>query len=81
MMVVEFAPGSPPRLGRPRALFAFDSSGLFLAAGEVRNYDVAPDGQRFYAVQCRTAPPFVAGHPHQLLVNWLEELKAKVPVR
>ena len=81
MMAVQFAPGSPPRIGRPRPLFAFDNRDLYLACGPVRCYDVAPDGQRFYAVQYRTPPPPPVVTHINLIENWFEELKAKVPIR
>jgi serine/threonine-protein kinase len=81
MMVVDFAPGSPPRLVRPRLLFVFDPRELNLRCGPVRCYDVAPDGQRFYTVQKHALPPPPAVTHINLIQNWLEELKAKVPTR
>jgi serine/threonine-protein kinase len=79
MMAVDFAPGSPPRIGRPRELFAFDPRELRLACAPVRCYDVSADGQRFYAAQART-PPLPRPVTHiSLIMNWLDELKAKVP--
>ncbi len=45
----------------------------------VRLIDVAPDGQRFYAVE-RVKPPPAPPVTHiNLIQNWFEELKAKVP--
>ena len=81
MMAVEFAPGSPPRIGRPRPLFEFDNRDLNLSGFPLRSYDVTPDGERFAAVQRRTPlrPPAVT-HIN-LILNWFEELKAKVPTR
>jgi len=79
MMTVEFASGSPPRIGRPRPLFAFDPSDLQLACQPVRCYDVAPDGQRFYAVQMRKPPPPPPVTHINLILSWFEELKVKVP--
>ena len=79
LMAVEFAPGSPPRLGRPRLLFNFRNDELVLFCIPSRCYDVARDGQRFYAVQRQTLsrPPPVT-HV-DVVLNWFEELKAKVP--
>jgi hypothetical protein len=79
MMAVEFQAGAPPRIGRPRALFESDSAAFFAAGAVARIYDVAPDGQQFYAVRERTpqSPPVVT-HIN-LVQNWFEELKAKVP--
>jgi serine/threonine-protein kinase len=81
MITVEFEPGSPPRIGRPRPLFEFDPSNLFVRCDPVRCYDVAPDGQRFYAMQARNPPPRSVVTHINLIQNWFEELKAKVPVR
>jgi len=81
MMTVQFEPGSPPRIGRPRPLFTFDNRDLYFACGPVRCYDVAPDGQRFYAVQYRTPPPPPVVTDINLIQDWTEELKAKVPTR
>ena len=80
MMAVDFAPGAPPRIGRPHALFTFDAEDPWLAcATNTPCCDVTPDGQRFYAAQVRTP----VGHPTvthiNLILNWFEELKAKVP--
>lgn len=83
MMAVEFVPGTAPRLGRPRALFAFDDLDLYFAAFPVRGYDVSRDGQRFYTVRTRNPPipsPPAVTHVNVVL-NWLEDLKARVPVR
>jgi hypothetical protein len=96
MMAVDFAPGSPPRfgaapgglsavegprIGRPRTLFEFDGYNLIFDCFPTRCFDVASDGQRFYAVQARTpSPPPVVTHIN-LIQNWFEELKVKVPAR
>ena len=83
MMAVEFVPGTAPRLGRPRALFAFDDLDLHFAAFPVRGYDVSRDGQRFYTVRTRNPPiPSPPAVTHvDVVLNWLEDLKARVPVR
>ena len=79
LMAVEFAPGSPPYVGAPRALFTFDPRELRFACTPVRCYDVAADGQRFYVTQTHTPPPPPAVTHISLTLNWLEELEAKVP--
>jgi eukaryotic-like serine/threonine-protein kinase len=79
MMVVSFEAGPPPRIGRPRVLFDFDPQNLILDCTPVRCYDVAPDGQRFYAVQRPISPPPPPVTSINLIQNWFEELKAKVP--
>ncbi|MBP1633544.1 MAG: serine/threonine protein kinase [Acidobacteria bacterium] len=43
-----------------------------------QSYDVAPDGRRFLMVKVEPPPP---PGEIQLVLNWFEELKAKVPVR
>jgi dipeptidyl aminopeptidase/acylaminoacyl peptidase len=79
MMAVDFMPGSPPRIGRPRPLFEFDNRDVNLGGFPLRSYDVTPDGQRFVAVQRRTPPRAPAVTHINLILNWVEELKAKVP--
>ena len=79
MMVVAFHAGSPPRIGTPQVLFDFDPQQLFLGCTPVRCYDVAPDGQRFYAVQSVASPPGLPVTRIDLIQSWVEELKAKVP--
>jgi hypothetical protein len=79
MMAVDVAPGSPLRIGTPRQLFEFDPRVLWFGGGLVRNCDVALDGQRFYVMQARTPPPPPLVTHINLVQNWFEELKAKVP--
>ena len=79
MMVVDFVPGSPPRIGRPRVLFAFDPRELNARCSPLRCYDVSRDGDRFYMFQTRSLPPRVTVKHVNLILNWFEELKAKVP--
>ena len=81
MMAVEFAPGSPPRIGRPHPLFAFDNREFFATCATVRCFDVASDGQRFYGVQARIPPPPPPLAHINLITNWFEELRVKSPVR
>ena len=52
---------------------------LFSHASAVHDWTVAPDGRRFLVVEggdASTSPPQI-----NVVVNWLEELKQKVPVR
>jgi len=82
MMAVDFTPGTPPRVGTPRLLFEFDERDLasFICGG-ARCYDVSPDGQRFYTVKLRLPPPKPVVTHINLIMNWFEELKTKVPVQ
>ena len=80
MIVVDFAAGAPPRVGCPRPLFEFDPTRLQFVCRPIRCYDVARDGQRFYAIHA-PAPPTSSVVTHVSLVqNWFHELRAKVPV-
>ena len=77
MMAVPVVLGSTLQLGQPRELFDVpavapeDSAGLGLA------YDVTPDGEQFVMVDVGASAPA----PSQLnvVLNWVEELKARVP--
>jgi serine/threonine-protein kinase len=80
MMAVAFRAGPPVTFGQPTKLFAFNPRDLALSCAPVRCYDVAPDGQRFYAVQHRDPPPPPVVTHVNLIMNWFEELKTKVPV-
>jgi hypothetical protein len=80
MMAARFSPGASPAAAPPVELFEYDSRELSLLSGFVRPYDVAADGQSFYAIQHRGTAPSAAPVTHVNLVqNWLEELKQKVP--
>jgi len=79
MMVADVRPGPVLAIGRPRPLFPFQQPPLRLACAPVRCYAVAPDGQRFYATQMMPMPPASPVTHIQLVQNWTEELKARVP--
>jgi hypothetical protein len=67
-------------LGKPRQLFTYDPESVIVTCEPTRCYDVAPDGNGFYAA-ARLAPmpqPPEVSHIH-LVLNWAEELKARVP--
>ncbi len=81
MQAVEFAAGSPPRIGNPHTLFEFDRTDLMLNCAPVRCHDVAPDGQRFYTTQAVPAPPAPPVTHVSVILNWVEEPKAKVPAK
>ncbi len=50
--------------------------------GDGRNYDVSPDGQRFLAINTVPLETDADASPPQIniVLNWFEELKARVPV-
>jgi hypothetical protein len=77
MMAVEFTPGPPPRVGKARLLFEFDTGNLIgLVSGGGREYDVSRDGRRFYALEVKKLPERPVVTHINLIENWFEELKA-----
>jgi serine/threonine-protein kinase len=79
MMEVGVQPGPPLRLGTPKPLFEFTLGDLLFTSTQVRAYDLTPDGQRFFVFQARPRPPMPPVTHIDLILNWFEELKAKVP--
>ena len=79
MMEVDVQPGPPLRLGTPKPLFEFTFGDLLFTSSQVRAYDVTPDGQQFFVFQERPRPPMAPVTHISLVLNWFEELKAKVP--
>ena len=79
MMMVDVRPGPVLTLSRPRRLFAFDNTRLRITCGPIRCYEVAPDAQSFYGVQTTPSPPTPPVTHIHLVLNWLEEVKARVP--
>ncbi|MBP2671818.1 MAG: serine/threonine protein kinase [candidate division NC10 bacterium] len=74
MMKVDLRLGPDVWVGRPQALFDF----TFVQCGPVRGYDLDRDGQRFLFTRTKREP--VADVTRiNLIQNWFEELKAKVP--
>jgi len=67
ILAVAIEPGSTFRAGTPQVLFEAQFSA----------YDVSPDGQRFYLVKsAEEAPQVEQAH---FVLEWFEELKARVP--
>jgi eukaryotic-like serine/threonine-protein kinase len=81
MMKADIAPGSPPIITGRDVLFEFDNGDLSFNCVPSRCYDVALDGQSFYAMRAQTPPPPPVVTHVNLIQNWFEELKAKVPVK
>ena len=79
MMAVDIATSPSLRIGPPKALFDFDRATIALACAPVRCYDVAPDGQRFFGTRPLPSAPVAPVTHINLILNWFEELKAKVP--
>lgn len=74
LMVASVTLGAQFEADRPQLLF----KGPYWLNADVRNYDVAPDGQSFVMVKKeRTFPPTEV----IVVLNWLDELKRLVPAR
>jgi hypothetical protein len=61
------------------ATAAVDARNAPTSVGRKRCYDVSLDGQRFYTVQAVPSPPVSLVTEINLVLNWAEELKTKVP--
>ena len=72
MMVVDVSTSPDLTLSQPRVLF--EQRYAFGSAQTISNYDVSPDGQRFVMVKDDSASGRL-----NIVLNWLEELKARVP--
>jgi Tol biopolymer transport system component len=69
MMVVDIQTEPTFTAGKPRLLFE----------GQYGGWDVAPDGQRFLMIQ--SVEPEQPATQINVVLNWFEELKRKVPTR
>jgi eukaryotic-like serine/threonine-protein kinase len=80
MMSVQLRLDGRLAAGEPRTLFEVADE-LLTARSLVPPYDASPDGRRFIFAQRQTGP--VPAPPSQMhvVLNWLAELKQKVPVR
>ena len=74
MMAVSFRSEPTVQMGKPRLLFDQE----FLPDGDVtgRQYDLAPDGQRFLMVRADEGSGL---RQLNIVLNWFEELKRLVP--
>jgi hypothetical protein len=59
---------------KPRLLF--DVPGFTDTMGFAARYDVAPDGQSFFVITDTPRPPLTKIN---VVLNWVEELKRRVP--
>jgi Tol biopolymer transport system component len=76
MMAVPISLRPTFTMGTPRQLF----EGRYGGTAGIRAYDVTADGRRFLMVQQKERPA-VAAAEMILVQNWVEELKARVPVK
>jgi Tol biopolymer transport system component len=84
MMAVEIDPHVDGNAARPPGFSASSPRLLFegryeYSAFATSDYDVSPDGQRFLMVQ--SGRPEQAPTQIQVVLNWAEELKRKVPAK
>jgi hypothetical protein len=73
MMVVDTSTNPDLVLSSPRLLF--EQRYAFGSSVTTPNYDVSPDGQRFVMVKDDSGSGRL-----ELVLNWFEELKQRVPV-
>jgi Tol biopolymer transport system component len=76
MMAVDIITQSGFTAGKPHMLF---EGPFLLSPGTLPNYDVSPDGQHFLMLK-PTEPAQAAPTQINVVLNWFEELKQKVPV-
>jgi hypothetical protein len=76
MMVVDFS--TPSRPLKPTPLFSYPHGELFLGTVVLSSYAVGPNGQYFYAVRDVPRPANPVKQVN-VIFNWFEELKTKVP--
>jgi hypothetical protein len=79
MMVTDVRPGSRLMLGTPRRLFSFSPGDLWFHCIPVRCFSVSADGQQFYVRRVLPQPPAPPVTRVELVLNWAEELQARVP--
>jgi hypothetical protein len=72
MMAVDVHTTPEISLSQPRMLF--EQRYAFGAAQTIANYDVSPDGQRFLMVKDESSSDRL-----NVVLNWIEEMKANVP--
>ena len=78
-VAVETAPAFTP--GKPEVLFQGRYVVLSLTDGHT--WDISPDGKRFLMLKAPGSPESTTEGPHKIniVLNWFEELKQRVPVK
>ncbi|MBP1597891.1 MAG: serine/threonine protein kinase [Acidobacteria bacterium] len=77
MAVAMAADGGRP--GTPQPLFPFKDTDLRFWSEPTVGYDAAPDGRSFYTTQVIPTPPRPPVTHIHLILNFVEDVKAKVP--
>jgi DNA-binding winged helix-turn-helix (wHTH) protein/Tol biopolymer transport system component len=75
MMVATVTTSPTLKVGVPRVLF---TTSAIIAAHPIRAYDVAPGGRRFLVLR-RDTPADSATTRIEVVLNWFDELSARVP--
>ena len=81
VMAVSVDAESALSLGTPKLLFHGSFVGAYPVDGTP--WDISPDGKRFLMIKSPQAVPPAEGAPRRIniVLNWLEDLKQKVPAR
>ena len=79
LVSIEVGPGDPPSLlvGTPEQLFDFP---YFIQSGGRRHHDVSADGQRQLVIARGQVGEDAPPPQINVVLNWFEELKARVPL-
>jgi hypothetical protein len=70
---------SPFKIGEPRLVFAEKSDG-YSSTTPIRSWDATPDGQRFMVTRDEESKDKPVTDL-QIVLNWTEELKRRVPAK
>ena len=77
MVRVSIDAGPPLSVGSPEVLFAYDH---FHPGSGSRIYDIAPDGQRFLLLSGESGQGGTGQLQVNVVLNWFEDLKERVPI-
>jgi serine/threonine protein kinase/Tol biopolymer transport system component len=78
VMVVDIQTQPTFSAGKPRLLFEAPKAAVPPLGGTAADYSVSPDGQRFLMVRTQEQPQ--TSTQINVVLNWFEELKQRVPV-
>jgi Tol biopolymer transport system component len=81
VMAVAVETGQTFKCGKPEPLFRGTYTSSYLQ--DLRPWDISPDGKRFLMMKEAGSPASAALGPRKIniVLNWFEELKQKVPVK
>jgi hypothetical protein len=81
MMAVDFEMNPTLKTRKPKLLFEAQYANNAINASFSPDYSVTADGQRFLMLKLGDQPQSAALTQINVVVNWFEELKQRVPVR